>query len=161
MRATGYYKLSIDQRLIYKRIDHLPVLPADAARRLRHPHHDEFLARVDPPVGAAGARPREVANRAHHAYDAWRRAHRDAEAKAVVGARGVARHSDHVAYVGRELVRGHELDGLSTEHARIVERALVRQHGGKTEIVAGGRGGAAAAAFELLRLDQGPHRLLA
>src|SRR5262245_17481721 len=75
---------SIDQRLIHKRVDHLPVLPAYAARRLRHPYHDELLARVDPPVGAARARPGEVANRAHHAYDTRRGSNRHAEAEAVV-----------------------------------------------------------------------------
>ena len=56
-RALAETSPSVDQRLIDERVDHLPVLPADAAGRLRHPHDDQFLARIDPPVRPACARP--------------------------------------------------------------------------------------------------------
>src|SRR5215470_9421989 len=82
---------SIDQCLIDERIHHLPILPADRSRRVRHPHHDQLLARVHPPVGAACARPGEIADRAHHSHDPWSGANRNPEPETVVAAGRVAR----------------------------------------------------------------------
>src|SRR5215467_13144393 len=92
----GTLALLCAQRLIDERVDHLPVLPADAARRLRHPYDHQLLVRVDPPVGATCARPGEIADRAHHAHNARRGAHRNPETEAVVRARRVPGHPDHI-----------------------------------------------------------------
>src|SRR6266571_4337011 len=97
-RAPAEASPSVDQRLIDERVDHLPVLPADAAGRLRHPHDDQFLARIDPPVGPACTRPGEIANRAQHAHNPRRGADRNAETEPVVAAGGVAGLADQVAH---------------------------------------------------------------
>src|SRR5882757_10869585 len=77
---------SLDDRLIHQRVDLLPVVPAERAGRRREIDHGEFLLRIDPPVGAAGAGPRKLPDRSHHPDHAGFRAHGDAETKAVVGA---------------------------------------------------------------------------
>src|SRR4051794_15080802 len=46
-------------RLIHQRVDLLPVVPADRAGRRRQIHYRELFLRVGPPVGTAGAGPRE------------------------------------------------------------------------------------------------------
>src|SRR5262245_46944374 len=136
------------QDLIDQRVDHLPILPARRSRRLRHPHRRQLLARIDPPIGAAGAGPAEIADRAHHARHAGRGAHRQPEPEAVVGA-GRIGVADQVADVGCELIGQHVFDGLAAQNAGVAEPAMVHQHQRKAQIVARGRDRAAAAALEL------------
>src|SRR5262249_20318082 len=51
------HPFSIHDRPVHQGVDHLAIMPADRARRLRHEDHDEVFPRIGPPVGAAGARP--------------------------------------------------------------------------------------------------------
>src|SRR5450755_622240 len=69
------FNASLHDRLILQRVDLLPVVPADRAGRGREIDHGEFLLRIDPPVGAAGAGPRKLSDRSHHPDYARRRAH--------------------------------------------------------------------------------------
>jgi hypothetical protein len=47
----------LNHRLINQSVDFLPIVPTDRTGRRREIHDDKFFLRVDPPVGAAGARP--------------------------------------------------------------------------------------------------------
>src|SRR5260370_38194362 len=82
-------------------------MPADRAGRLRHEHHHEVFPGIGPPVGAAGAGPREVADRAHHAHDAGRGLHRKAKAETIIGA-GRIGVADQVLDLRTDLVRQHD-----------------------------------------------------
>src|SRR5262245_6484268 len=95
---------SIHERLVHQRVDHLPVTPANAARRMSHPQHGELLARVYPPVGAARAWPREIADRSHRAGNARRGADRDSQSESIVGAGRVSGLADQVLHIGGEMV---------------------------------------------------------
>src|SRR5436305_7044391 len=53
--TCGHAAKLVHGRLIDQRVDHLPVMPADRARRMRHEHDRELLLRICPPGGAAAA----------------------------------------------------------------------------------------------------------
>src|SRR6266498_1901740 len=129
---------SIHDRALDHGVDHLTVMPADRARRMRHEHHREVLAGIRPPVGAARARPGKVADRAERAHDPGRGAHREPEPEAIVGARGVGA-ADQVLDVGTELIGEHVFHGLASEDTGVAELALVEQHQRETQVIARGR----------------------
>src|SRR5262245_5982509 len=53
----GRSGMSVHERAIDHGVDHLAIMPADRAGRLRHEHHHEVFPGIGPPVGAAGAGP--------------------------------------------------------------------------------------------------------
>src|SRR5882724_11043556 len=73
-------------RLIHERVDLLAIVPADRAGRGCEIHYREFFLRIDPPIGTAGAGPRELPERSHHPHHAGRGAHRKPEPEAIIGA---------------------------------------------------------------------------
>src|ERR1700755_210686 len=75
----------LHDRLIDQRIDLLPVVPADWSGRGRQINNDQLFLRIGPPVGAAGAGPGELPDRAHHPDHTWRGAHGKPETKTVIG----------------------------------------------------------------------------
>jgi hypothetical protein len=136
-----------------QRVDLLAVVPADRAGSGRHIDYYRLLVWVGPPVGAAGAGPGELPDRAHHPDDAARGAHGEPQAKAVVGA-GTIGVADEVLDVGAELVRQHISHRARAEQPGLTEAAAVHQHRGEAQIIGCGRRRTAAAAFELEGLRQ-------
>src|ERR1700754_1402485 len=63
-----------DDRLIHHGIDLLTVVPTQRSGYGREINHRKLFLRVDPPIGAAGAGPRELSDRSHQADHAGGRA---------------------------------------------------------------------------------------
>src|SRR4029453_13254404 len=144
--------------LIHQSVQELRVVVAYVARCMRHEGNDKLLGRIDPKIGARGARPVEFAGRAHDTRESGYAPHGYAQSKPVavdIRVRVQLRRID----IGSDVVRRHVLNGLACEYPGAVKLAAGEQHLRKTQVVARRRYGAASAAVELMGLRSIAQRL--
>ena len=92
------------------------------------------------------------------AHDAFRAPHRNAESKAIVGARWIG-VTDQILDVRAELVGGHELHGLAGQYSLAADLAVIQQHLRKAQVIARRGKRATTAALELDGFGQIQQRL--
>src|SRR6516164_6992188 len=107
---------SISDGLIYHGPDHPLIFPARRSRRLRHPHHRQFLARVAPPIGAECPGPGEIADGTGAGCNSWSDPDRNRESETIIGVDRTA-VTQLTFDVRPELIRQHVFDRLAAKDA--------------------------------------------
>src|SRR5262245_28198009 len=118
---------------------------------MRHEDDDHLLGRIDPKIGARGARPVEFAGRAHDARKSSYAPNGYAKSIPVAVDIRVCVELGRVD-IGSDVVRCHVLNCLAGKYPRAVKLAAVQQHLRKTQIIPGRRYRAATAAIEFMGL---------